>query len=225
MRCRAVANRRLRRCFVLIIVGLALRVHYPQEPGLFGHDRAPRRSAERLRGSDRDPPGNRDLPVVGDAVWTSGDGLDITVRLAVHAVRRMPAERSSTGRSPLSGPDLGPDEPYRSTSGSPVSVKAIPMSPARVPRSGLPPVDPSRPGLQSCLCTPVWLVQRELRIGHTTLLQTAYPALPECSPSTSTSPPCRSSLGCRSHRPEWCRSSGTPPISARPPGAGGGRHV
>ena len=39
------------------------------------------------------------------------------------------------------------------------------------------------PGLAACLCTPVWLDQRDLRINHTTLFQVAYPALPDATTS------------------------------------------
>ena len=69
----------------------------------------------------------------------------------------------------------------RSTSGSPcfgegnTNVFLLDSEARRVYR----PLTRRGPGPQSCLCTPVWLIQRELRIGHTTLLQTAYPPLPD----------------------------------------------
>ena len=35
------------------------------------------------------------------------------------------------------------------------------------------------PDSDYCLCTPIWLSQRSLRIGVTTLLQVAFPELPD----------------------------------------------
>ncbi len=35
-----------------------------------------------------------------------------------------------------------------------------------------------RESLQHCLCTPVWIAERQLRVGQTTMLQTDFPALP-----------------------------------------------
>ena len=129
------------------------------------------------------PSPNPDLPVVGEAIWTSADGLDITMRLAVHAVRRIEAARCSTGQSPRSmGQGCGRRIRYRqrSTWGSPGRAKAIrtyvlvDAARARVYR----PL--TRKGWGSrCLCTPVTLAQRSLRIGYTTLLQVAFPALPD----------------------------------------------
>ena len=190
MRCRGVANRRLRRCLVLIVLAacaLAGCTYNPQEPGLFGRETAPPTAAPASVSetpTETPPPGNRELPVVGEAVWTSGDGLDITVRLAVHAVRRMPhATVLDWSVTPLSGPNLGANDAVPSSLNLGLSrfgegntnVFLLDSHARRLYR----PLTHRGPGLQSCLCTPVWLVQRELRIGHTTLLQTAYPPLPD----------------------------------------------
>ena len=190
MRCRAVANRRLRRCFVVILVAvyaLAGCTYNPQEPGLFGREtNAPTAAPSSVSDApiETPPPGNRELPVVGDAVWTSGDGLDITVRLAVHAVRRIPRGTVlDWSVTPLSGPDLGANDAVPSSFNLGLSrfgegntnVFLLDSHARRLYR----PLTHRGPGPQSCLCTPVWLVQRELRIGHTTLLQTAFPPLPD----------------------------------------------
>ena len=54
------------------------------------HDTGDDRAANPSRHARRNVPSpNPDLPVVGEAIWTSADGLDITMRLAVHAVRRV----------------------------------------------------------------------------------------------------------------------------------------
>jgi hypothetical protein len=70
------------------------------EPGLFGQPVSKETTAPPLRPVTPNeilPSPNPDLPVVGEAVWTSADGLDITMRLAVHAVRRI-ALRCLTGQ-------------------------------------------------------------------------------------------------------------------------------
>src|SRR5215211_4002613 len=61
------------------------------EPGLFGQSAARETSAPPIRPvtpDERAQTPNPDLPVVGEATWTSADGFDITMRVAVHAVRR-----------------------------------------------------------------------------------------------------------------------------------------
>ena len=70
------------------------------EPGLFGRPMS-ETTAPPLRPitpSETLPSPNPDLPVVGEAIWTSADGLDITMRLAVHAGGESKAPRCSTGR-------------------------------------------------------------------------------------------------------------------------------
>jgi hypothetical protein len=125
---------------------------------------------------------NPDLPVVGEAIWTSADGLDITMRIAVHAVRRV------TGGSvldwsitPLHGPGLAPNDlvpggldlglsrPYE---GYP-NILLVDAARSKVYR----PLTLKGSGT-SCLCTPLPVAQRNLRIDHTTLLQIAFPPLP-----------------------------------------------
>jgi hypothetical protein len=54
--------------------------------------------------------------VVGEATWTSADGLDITMRLAVHAVRRVPGGTVLDWPvTPLHGRGLGPNDPLPPT--------------------------------------------------------------------------------------------------------------
>ena len=104
-----------------------------------------------------------DLPVVGEAVWTSADGLDITMRLAVHAVRRIEgATLLDWSVTPLDG-RLRPRDPLPTTvnlglnrpgEGYP-NIVLIDAARARVYR----PL--TRKGWDSqCLCTPLTLAQR-----------------------------------------------------------------
>ena len=126
---------------------------------------------------------NPELPVVGEAIWVSGGRLPVTFRLAVHAVRRIRAQRCSTGRSPRS-------KPTDSTSATtcPGSISACPAA----SRSDINVIllDPvtgevyqplthrSRQLFNHCLCSPPWVIQQDLRIGETRLMQIAYPELP-----------------------------------------------
>ena len=105
------------------------------------------------------------------------------MRLAVHAVRRV---ESGTvldwSVTPLHGAGLEPKDPLPSTVDLGLSrpgegypdILLVDAAGARVYR----PL--TRKGWGSpCLCTPVRLAQRSLRIGYTTLLQVAFPALPD----------------------------------------------
>src|SRR5689334_9354035 len=50
-------------------------------------------------------PPNLKLPVLGEAIWTTGEGLNVTVRFAVQAVRRIPgATVLDWSVTPLSAP-------------------------------------------------------------------------------------------------------------------------
>src|SRR4029453_4451455 len=61
------------------------------EPGLFGRPKTRETPTPPIRPVPPDESSqvpNPELPVVGEAMWTSADGLDITMRIAVHAGRR-----------------------------------------------------------------------------------------------------------------------------------------
>jgi hypothetical protein len=178
---------------VLVVVTLAGCGYSSQEPGLFGRSAdpttiAPPPATPQIAG--REPNAartmvNPDLPVVGEAVWTSADGLDIQVRIAVHALRRIPgATVLDWSVTPLRGPGLAPGDgvPGSVNLGltrlgeDNVNVFLVDTLGRRVYR---PLTSKSYPGLQSCLCTPLRVVERNLRIGQTQLLQVAYPELPD----------------------------------------------
>ncbi|MGH3340130.1 MAG: hypothetical protein ACRDPL_15065, partial [Propionibacteriaceae bacterium] len=108
---------------------------------------------------------------------------DITMRLAVHAVRRIEGGTLlDWSVTPLHGAGLRPRDPLPTTvnlgldrpgEGYP-NIVLIDAARARVYR----PL--TRKGWDSqCLCTPLTLVQRTLRLGYTRLLQVAFPALPD----------------------------------------------
>ena len=123
--------------------------------------------------------------MAGEAVWISGGRLPVTVRFAVHAVRRIegatvldwsvtPLRRRAASSSGTSSARHRPGPVPRrraATSTSPCSTRLTdqvyrPLSHA------------SRRLFNHCLCTPLWVIQQALRIGETRLLQIAYPELP-----------------------------------------------
>ena len=130
------------------------------------------------------PPTNPALPVAGETTWTSAEGQRVTVRIAVHAIRR------ATGMTvldwsitPLSAPDRRPGDEVppgfdvaldRSTAGG---VSMVLLDP-RTRKAYRPLSHKSRSQAHGCLCTPIWAVQPTLRLGETRLLQVAFPPLP-----------------------------------------------
>ena len=81
------------------------------EPGLFGRPASQDATAppiHRAAPEERQVQ-NPELPVVGEAIWTSADGLGITARIAVHAIRRFPGGTVlDWSVTPLHGPGLRP---------------------------------------------------------------------------------------------------------------------
>jgi hypothetical protein len=163
----------------LVIVGCT---HEDREPGLFDNLPRPTARSTSLPRPPQLPRTNPDLPVAGEAVWTSADGLNVQVRYAVHAVRRI--DRATVldwSVTPLRGFNLLPGDAVpasidlgltrRGTGG--VNVTLIDAQNQAVYR----PLRRAR-GSESCLCTPIEQAQQRLRVGFTTVLQIAFPELP-----------------------------------------------
>jgi len=177
-------------CWILLVLlaCLVTGCSYDRaEPSLFGRARAITRetASPPIRPVTPDERGqvpNSDLPVVGEAVWTSADGLDITMRIAVHAVRRVAGGTVlDWSVTPLHGPGLRPNDPVpkmldlglsRPGEGYPSIILAD------APRSKIYRPLTLKGSASRCLCTSVTLAERNLRIDHTTLLQVAFPPLP-----------------------------------------------
>jgi hypothetical protein len=169
---------------LLVVVGCS---YSEREPGLLDRD-TPQPSVEPPSSKSSPtatpvPVANPALPVAGEAVWTSADGLDVQVRFAVHAVRRVDggtvldwsvtpirASHLRPGDAVPDSVDLGLSRRWESSA----NVFLIDARRRAVyrPLSRAPDSD-------YCLCTPIWLSQRSLRIGVTTLLQVAFPELPD----------------------------------------------
>jgi len=154
-----------------------------REPGLFP-TRVPTTSeAPPPRAKFLPKPTNPSLPVVGEAIWVSGGRLPVTFRFAVHAVRRLEGAtvldwsvtplraRGFAFGDDLPGVDLGLTRDSRSD----VNIALLDPLSERVFQ---PLSHTSRQLFNHCLCTPPWVIQQDLRIGETRLMQIAYPELP-----------------------------------------------
>ncbi len=177
------ATKRLAATAIATAVILSGCTYSDQEPGFFPPP-APRRTTEEPAESPPPDSTNPALPIAGESVWTTGDGLALTVRFAVHAVRRISgATVLDWSVTPLSAPDL--------RRGDAVSTRVdLGLTPGSVGDLDISLLDPasqlnyqplrhrSRRTFNHCLCTPAWLIQQRLRIGETILLQVGYPELP-----------------------------------------------
>lgn len=153
---------------------LAACTYGAEEPGLLGRNQPSSPPQQTV------DPGNPELPVVGEAVWTTGDGSYIDVRIALHALRRIEGgtvlDWSVTpirGLNLLAGDrvpatvDLGLTE---DNAGSGNMIMLVDAFDDRIYR---PLTDGSH-----CLCSPLRSARRGLRIGETRLLQVTFPELP-----------------------------------------------
>jgi hypothetical protein len=153
-----------------------------EEPGLFGNRATQSPSIE----STRPPaPTNPELPVAAEAEWTTAEGLRVSTRFAIHAVRRI---QSATvvdwSVTPLSAPGYGIGARLPSwvdlglSRSSEGDINMFLLDPARgkVYRTLS---HESRRLFRRCLCTPLWLAQQGLRVGETQLLQATFPPLPD----------------------------------------------
>jgi hypothetical protein len=156
-----------------------------QEPGLFPSPEST--SVARSPSRNQFPPQrtNPNLPVAGERIWVSGGPLQVTMRIAVHAVRRVKgatvldwsitplrAEGFNVGAA-LPEIELGLDRPARGAYDPAVAL--LDPAGAHVYR---PLTHQSQRVFNHCLCTPLWLVAQGLRLGDTRLLQITFPELP-----------------------------------------------
>jgi len=154
-----------------------------EEPGLFRTGTSQSPTIEKT-----EPPPeatNPNLPVAAEAEWTTAEGLNISTRFAIHAVRRLQdATVVDWSVTPLSAPGYarGADLPSwvdiglsRSSEGD-VNMFLLDPPGGKVYRTLS---HQSRRLFNRCLCTPLWLAQQGLRIGETRLLQATFPPLPE----------------------------------------------
>lgn len=177
-----------KRLLVIAVLSAAVTVagctYDPTEPGLF-RSQAPRPSPS-LTSREPEPPvpkPNPSLPVAGEHFWTTADGSGVRLRIAVHAVRRIAgATVLDWSVTPEAAPGLRLGEAltrsvdFGLTGESGNSVKVELVEGGRVYR---PLTHTSAQAFHHCLCTPIWLAEQSLRVGVTTLMQVAYPPMPE----------------------------------------------
>jgi hypothetical protein len=151
-----------------------------QEPGLFRNNASQSPTTDR---SAPPAPTNPELPVAAEAEWTTAEGLRITTRFALHAVRRLAdATVVDWSVTPLSAPGYATGDRLPSwtdlglsrTSEGDVNMFLLDPS-GKVYRTLS---HQSRRLFNRCLCTPLWLAQQGLRMGETRMLQATFPPLP-----------------------------------------------
>ena len=154
-----------------------------EEPGLFRPQSSQTPTAsERPRLPPRKT--NPTLPVAGEAIWTTAEGLQVTVRFAIHAIRQIEgATVLDWSVTPLSAPKLRTGESVpgwvdlgltRQGQGD-VNIVLIDEAGQKAYR---PLSHVSRRQFNRCLCSPMWTTQLALRIGETRMLQLTFPKVP-----------------------------------------------
>ena len=152
-----------------------------EEPGLFRNKASQSPTAEQTA---LPAPTNPKLPVAAEAEWTTAEGLKITTRFAIHAVRRLEdATVVDWSVTPLGAPGFGRGDRLPSwvdlglsrTSEGDINMFLLDPAGGKVYRTLS---HQSRRLFNRCLCTPLWLAQQGLRIGETRLLQASFPPLP-----------------------------------------------
>ena len=122
--------------------------------------------------------------MVGEALWTTAEGNGVTIRFAVHAVRRTPtATVLDWSVTPLVGPGRAAGDPV--PSGTDLGLdrtlagqQNLALLDPGADRAYRPLADVSPELFSRCLCTPLFAVLPRLRFGETRLLQLAFPTLP-----------------------------------------------
>ena len=153
-----------------------------EEPGLF---RSKASQSPTMESSTPPAPTNPKLPVAAEAEWTTAEGLQVIIRFAIHAVRRLQdatvvdwsvtplgASGYARGDKLPSSVDLG----LSRTSEGDVNMFLLDSTAGKVYRTLS---HQSRRLFNRCLCTPLWLAQQSLRIGETRMLQATFPPLPD----------------------------------------------
>ena len=176
------ARTRLAVFTAVAVLALAGCTYSTQEPGLFPSPKPEAPSPTRARFLPQKT--NPKLPVAGERIWVSGGQVPVTMRIAVHAVRRVEGatvlDWSVTPVAAL-GFDFGDSLPGIELGlGRPAgrSDPGIFLLNPGGNQAYLPLTHESRRQFNHCLCTALYVVQGQLRVGETRLLQITYPSLP-----------------------------------------------
>src|SRR4030095_14981495 len=101
----------MRRLVAVVAVACVLSggcTYAKEEPGLFRNEAT---SSPTIETRLPPPPPNPDLPVAAEAEWITAEGLQISTRFAIHAVRRLEVGTVvDWSVTPLSTPRYAPGE-------------------------------------------------------------------------------------------------------------------
>ena len=167
------------------VLALAGCTYSTQEPGLFPNPEPEAPSPTRGRFLPQKT--NPKLPVAGERIWVSGGEVALTMRIAVHAVRRVEgATVLDWSVTPVAAPgfDFGDSLPGTELGlGRPAgrSDPGIFLLDPMGNQAYLPLTHESRRQFNHCLCTALYVLQGQLRVGETRLLQITFPALPDAT--------------------------------------------
>jgi len=170
-------GRRLGAACLGLVLLLSGCTYSDREPGLFGRSPAP--SSTETQPPLPVPDSTAAIPVLGEATYRSvgrfDSSLRVSVRIAVHAVRRvLGGTVLDWSVTALVGPGAAPDEALFLELGliEEFDVSLIDPPSGKVYR----PLIGRRSGM--CLCTPVLLAGQTIVVNSPRLLQVAYPELP-----------------------------------------------
>jgi hypothetical protein len=169
----AEPRRRLSAACLGLVLLLTGCTYSEREPGLFGRSPAP--ASTETRSPTPSPDSVTTIPVLGEAIYRSTGRIDVPVRIAVHAVRRVPGgtvlDWSVTA---LDAPGVAPGDQLFLELGlvEEFDVSLIDTAQAKVYR----PLINRQSG--TCLCVPAWLVGQTMVVNSPRLLQTTFPKLP-----------------------------------------------
>ena len=164
------SGRRLAAACLGLVLLLTGCTYSEREPSLFGS--TPTLSSTETRPA---PSSVAAIPVLGEAVYHSTDKLHVPLRIAVHAVRRIPngtvLDWSVTA---LATPGAAAGEQLFLELGvfEQFDISLIDAASAKVYR----PLLNRRSGL--CLCAPAWLAGQTMVVNSPRVLQTTFPRLP-----------------------------------------------
>jgi hypothetical protein len=181
----AAASRRPAAWACAAVLLLSACTYSADEPGLFPSPPPRHTGPAEPDARFRPQPTNPELPVLGERLWVSGfSELPITIRIAVHAVRRIEqATVLDWSITPIAAPGhrFGDDLPSTDLGLEPATrvSPTVTLLDSEGRTAYQPLAHRSREEFNHCLCIPLVRLQPNLRVGETRLLQVAFPALPD----------------------------------------------
>jgi hypothetical protein len=156
-------------CVLFLLAATGCGQNPRHEPGLFGHNHP----STGPTASYAPIPTNPDLPVLGERIWTSGDGRALPFRIAIHGLRRVDgATLLDWSVTPLAQVGLRPGERLRvSGPGDANYAESFRLIDSDHQLVYHPLIGKQTHG---CLCS----IAHGLQVGLTTMQQVAFPPIP-----------------------------------------------